>query len=143
MESSTPPRDTAWAMSEENVEMVRRYFEAYDRGDIDGWKSLLAPEVEFRPLAADLMGGSRRGVEDVARTIIEFLGPLPRTACRRRLSMTRAIRWWSSFIAALGALEVLRRSKIALRSRPPDGRIIRMRSFPRLHEALEAAGLRK
>ena len=25
MESSTPPRDTAWAMSQENVEIVRRY----------------------------------------------------------------------------------------------------------------------
>ena len=30
--------------------------------------------------------------------------------------MTRAIKWWSSFIAALAALEVLLRSKIALRS---------------------------
>ena len=56
------------------MEVVRRYFEAYDRDDVDGWKSLLAPEVEFRPLGAHLLGGSRVGREDVARTIIEFLG---------------------------------------------------------------------
>ena len=29
MESSTPPRDTAWAMSEENVEIARRYLEEH------------------------------------------------------------------------------------------------------------------
>jgi hypothetical protein len=27
MEGSTPPSDTAWAMSEENVEIVRRVYE--------------------------------------------------------------------------------------------------------------------
>jgi ketosteroid isomerase-like protein len=29
-------------MSQENVEIVRRYYEAYDREDHDGWKALLA-----------------------------------------------------------------------------------------------------
>ena len=33
MESSTPPRDTAWAMSEENVEIVRSILAAWERGD--------------------------------------------------------------------------------------------------------------
>jgi ketosteroid isomerase-like protein len=35
MESGAPPRDTAWAMSEENLEIVRSSYEAFDRGDID------------------------------------------------------------------------------------------------------------
>jgi uncharacterized protein len=130
-------------MSEENVEVVRRYFEAYDRGDIDGWKSLLAPEVEFRPLAADLMGGSRRGVEDVARTIIEFLGSFASYSLSPE----------AFHDAGDQVVVVLHRSARSARSPAPiedrfaelfslrDGRIIRMRSFPRLRDALEAAGL--
>jgi hypothetical protein len=34
MESGTPWRDTAWAISEENVELLRRATEAFNRGDI-------------------------------------------------------------------------------------------------------------
>jgi ketosteroid isomerase-like protein len=39
--SDSSPRDTAWAMSQENVEFVRRRFAAYNRGDanemLEGW----------------------------------------------------------------------------------------------------------
>jgi hypothetical protein len=37
MESSTPPRDTAWAMSQENVEVIRQAVEAFDRRDRVAW----------------------------------------------------------------------------------------------------------
>jgi hypothetical protein len=33
MESSTPPRDTAWAMLEENVDLVRRLLEIFAKRD--------------------------------------------------------------------------------------------------------------
>ena len=36
MESSTPPRDTAWAMSKENVEVVRRFYDRLNAGDPEG-----------------------------------------------------------------------------------------------------------
>jgi ketosteroid isomerase-like protein len=41
--------DTARAMSEENVEVPRRFFDAYNRGDLETTLGLIAPEFEFRP----------------------------------------------------------------------------------------------
>jgi len=49
MESSTPPRDTAWAMSEENVEILGRLFDAWNSGDFDAMSAPFDPEVEFNP----------------------------------------------------------------------------------------------
>jgi ketosteroid isomerase-like protein len=38
-------RDTAWAMSEENVELVRRSTDAYNRRDLDGFLENWAPDA--------------------------------------------------------------------------------------------------
>ena len=46
MESSTPPRDTAWAMSEENVEIVRQALERFGAGDGGTLRSLMSPTIE-------------------------------------------------------------------------------------------------
>ena len=45
-------RDTARAMSEENVEIVRLSYERFNRGEVDGFLELCAPEFEFRDLPA-------------------------------------------------------------------------------------------
>ena len=50
MESGTPPRDTAQAMSEENVEVVRKLTDAFNRGDLDAWLGFLSPEVAWESL---------------------------------------------------------------------------------------------
>src|SRR5262245_32061545 len=54
--TASPSRDTAWAMSEENVETIRAVFEAINQGDLDAaiaylpsdfvadWSASLAPE---------------------------------------------------------------------------------------------------
>src|SRR3954471_9391952 len=36
-------------MSEENVEIARRFFDAFNRGDLEATLELIAPEFEFRP----------------------------------------------------------------------------------------------
>ena len=36
-------------MAEENIEIVRRFFDAYNRGDFEATLDLIAPEFEFRP----------------------------------------------------------------------------------------------
>ena len=61
MESSTPRRDTAWAMSEENVELTRRVFDAWNRGDYEAWIELFDRDCEFRPLRAQLERQPYRG----------------------------------------------------------------------------------
>ena len=55
MESGTPPRDTAWAMSEENVEIVRRAFayEIYGVGDRAEAEAIFDPNVVMNPIERD------------------------------------------------------------------------------------------
>ena len=51
MESSTPGRDTAWAMSEENVEIVRRLIAAFNSGgDARLAVEIVEPGAIFEPL---------------------------------------------------------------------------------------------
>jgi ketosteroid isomerase-like protein len=63
MESSTPPRDTAWAMSEENVERVRWGYEAWNRRDFDQESEFFDPEIEWRPASV----AGETSTEDFAR----------------------------------------------------------------------------
>ena len=54
--------DTARAMSQENVEVVRRWTEAYNRRDIEGLLELSDPDIEFRSIFAGIeSGGAFRG----------------------------------------------------------------------------------
>jgi uncharacterized protein len=69
-ERGRPPRDTQRAMSEENVEIVRRGYEAYNRGDLDGVAADFTPDCEYIPSGA-LPGGRGiiRGPEEYKRYI--------------------------------------------------------------------------
>jgi ketosteroid isomerase-like protein len=53
-----PPvaRDTERAMTQENVEIVRRFAEALNRGDREAVGALLHPEVEWHTLGGPLIG---------------------------------------------------------------------------------------
>ena len=44
------PRDTAWAMSEENVELARKAIDALNRGDLDAVLAFLSPDVVWEAL---------------------------------------------------------------------------------------------
>ena len=44
-------------MSQENVETVRRVFDAFNRRDIAAFLELLDPDVEWRPVLPVVLGG--------------------------------------------------------------------------------------
>ena len=46
--ASQLPRDTARAMSQENVKAVRDGAEAFNRGDLDTWAGYLADDIDYR-----------------------------------------------------------------------------------------------
>jgi ketosteroid isomerase-like protein len=48
MESSGPPRDTAWAMSEENVKTARDALAAFNRGDLDAFLEYWTDDIDYR-----------------------------------------------------------------------------------------------
>ena len=61
-------------MSQENVEIVRRAFDAFNRRDMTAFLDLLDPDVEWVPILAVLEGRVYRGHKEVQRWV-EDLDP--------------------------------------------------------------------
>ena len=63
-------------MSEENVEIMRRAYAAFNRGDIDGMVADVAPDFEYVPAAGVIPGvmGVYRGPEGLKRWREAFWG---------------------------------------------------------------------
>ena len=62
-------RDTRRAMPENNVEIVREGFDAFNRRDVDRLVSLCARDCEWLPFRAQLEGITYRGHEGVRRFV--------------------------------------------------------------------------
>jgi uncharacterized protein len=60
-------------MSQENVEIVRRALQAWERSDLKGAADLLDPEVEWRMPPNIPEAGTYRGRDEVMRRLEEFL----------------------------------------------------------------------
>jgi ketosteroid isomerase-like protein len=54
-------------MSEENIEVVRRFIDAINRRDVDAWAAAVAPELEFQSLFVGIEGRTYRGPESGRR----------------------------------------------------------------------------
>jgi ketosteroid isomerase-like protein len=54
-------------MSHENVEIVRKAIDAWNRGDLDAWLAGFAPEAEFHTSGRFVDGGVYRGRAGLAR----------------------------------------------------------------------------
>jgi ketosteroid isomerase-like protein len=76
------PGDTAWAMSEENVEAFERGTEAYNRRDVDALLKELDPEVEWHSALLIPFGGEATvsrghdGVREVLREVYDALAEI-------------------------------------------------------------------
>ena len=135
-------RDTAWAMSEENVEIVRALIDAFNRGDWEAALKDAAPDFEFDMSRAV---GPQHGVfklDQMRSFLAEFTEP-----------------WESISLEADEFIEVGEqvvtpftnyhrgREGIELKVRPSavwtirDGSIVRFCFYQERDEALEAAGL--
>jgi ketosteroid isomerase-like protein len=146
MESGTLSRDTAWAMSEENVEAFKRGVAAWNRGDIDATLEVLDPDVQWRPGAERLLGGDT-AVYRGRHGTREFLQNLDETIAELRIEISE-IRDLGERIVAIGHLrghgkqsgaEV--ESSIGYVVEFKNGKVIRIDDFLDAKEALEAAGL--
>jgi ketosteroid isomerase-like protein len=127
-------------MSQENVEIVRAFYEAFNRGDREGWARLLGSDVELFPLE---VGGHKQGAEGVVRGTSEFISHF----ASYEVSAERFYDGGDQVVV------VLRRSARSARSPAliedqfgqlislRNGRIVRFQSFRGVSEALEAAGL--
>jgi ketosteroid isomerase-like protein len=65
-------------MSQENVELLNRAYDALNRRDIDAMLALSDPDLEFTPLLLELEGGGPyRGHDGVRRWWEDLLGVFP------------------------------------------------------------------
>jgi hypothetical protein len=135
----TKARDTARAMSQENVELVRAGFAAYNRGDLDALMETYDPGVEF----VTLLLGTHRGREAIRIIYEENREAL----AGYRLDPDELIDAGNQVIAVARLGGAGQASGIGLRDRMAflftikDGLLIRQQSYRSKAEALEAAGL--
>ena len=145
-----PPtsRDTARAMSQENVEIARRSFEAFNRTFKEGTPDLyetLDPEVEWVPMSALLMRTSYHGHDGVRQWIEE----MKRDWTTFEVRPERFVDVGDEGVLVLGAWRAQGRKGEALLDIPQaawlvqyqKGLLVRLRTFTDRAEALEAAGL--
>ena len=150
MESSTFAwsRDTARAMSEENVEAFTRGFEAFDRRDMDAMLEELDPAVEWHPAAQAGLAGEAtvfRGREEVRKGLQDLVEAFD--DLRFEVSEFRDL---GDELLAFGRVHahgtgsgVEIDSPLAWLVRAKNGKAIWVRTYLDPKEALEAAGLRE
>jgi ketosteroid isomerase-like protein len=130
-------------MSKENVELVRRVFDAFNGRDIGAFLELLDPDVEWVPILAVLEGRVYRGHEEVRRWIRDlntdweffqvYYEELRDLGDRVLVSGHWRARGRASGVAVENPGTYLYEIK--------GGKVVSMRTFTDRSEALEAAGL--
>ena len=144
MESGGFARDTAWAMSKENVEIVRQVLHAYRRGDKAAWTNLMDPELETDPVAAWPEPGPFIG-PDAAWDFYKQFEEM--WAAREPYELTELIGAGNKvFICQEASMRGQARAaevgfKLWAVNTLGNGRVIRTQWFSERGEALEAAGL--
>jgi ketosteroid isomerase-like protein len=141
MESSTAARDTARAMSRENVEIVRRAVDAFNRREVP--VELLDPEVEWIEDPRYPGAQTYRGPDGVERSIEKW-----REAWASQTMHVDGMADGGDKVAFWGVVEAGGTDSEITLSAPfghvcefRDGLIARVRMLGGRDEALEAAGL--
>jgi ketosteroid isomerase-like protein len=137
-------------MSQENVEVARRSFEAFNRTFVEGTPDLhetLDPEVEWVPMSALLMRTSYHGHDGVRQWIEE----MKRDWTIFEVRPERFVDVGDDRVLVLGSWRAQGRKGEALLDIPQaawlveyrNGKLVRLRTFTDRKEALEAAELSK
>ena len=139
--STTLSRDTWAVMSDQNVEVVRRMYEARDSGDAAGALAQFHPEVVVDATARG-DAGIGQGREELAAIIAEWIGEF--NEWREEVEEMRDLGDSVCVVATQrgrgykSGVEV--EARYALLFEVRDDKITRMTMFRGLSEALEAAG---
>ncbi len=140
-------RDTAWAMSEENVELVRRAIEANRSGPpaetVERAAELVRLDLEFVSRLTAVEGRSYQGIDGV-RAYYADLADAWQEWHNELLEITEigpnSVLTETVFRGtARSGVDV--QLEIGILWELMDGRIIRIHAYPSREEALEAAGL--
>jgi ketosteroid isomerase-like protein len=131
-------------MSRENLEMVRRSIEAWNRRDASMWLKYAAPEIEWMPAGpAAVERVVYRGYDEVAEGFesvwqtwdrFEFVESEVR-------DLGESVLWLGRVKMKGAASHVELDQEFAVRFVPRDGRFVTVHAFLDWRDALNAAGL--
>jgi ketosteroid isomerase-like protein len=130
-------------MSEENVEIVRHLFAAWNRGDYPSALALIDPEIEVEPRFSGLNQGTYRGHAGLYKVLEDFWNQFD----DRRSEVEECIPAGDDVFASVLHHARGRGSGVDVEMRQyqvwtlRDGKVVRWRYFADREEALEAAGL--
>jgi ketosteroid isomerase-like protein len=131
-------------MPEENVEIVRRSYAAYDSGGLDAVAEFWNPDIEWRAVEGYIDDvGVIRGPDGMR----QYLGQWEETFDATRTEIEELIEAGDQVVAVLRGVGRMRDSDAEIDIRYAvvisirDGKIVRGREYPNREEALEAAGL--
>ena len=130
-------------MSQEDVQVVRRSFDAYARDGLDGLLRYLDPEIEWTTTGAFVEAATYRGHEGVRQYLGSMLGEFeevrsePEELIDAGEQVVGTVRISGRGRRSGAAVDLTMTQVCLLR----DGRIVRIRNYMNRSEALEAAGL--
>jgi ketosteroid isomerase-like protein len=131
-------------MSEENVEIVRRAFDAFGSGELEESLVGLAPTFEFHPsgrfMDTQSVYRGPEGMRDFWRTFRDAWEEL-RIDIERIEDLGDRVLTLGTFHGRTGGTDAEVRAESGWIHTFEDGLIVRLRSFATWAEALEAAGL--
>jgi ketosteroid isomerase-like protein len=134
-------------MSEENVEVVRRFCKRDDRTSLDSLMAILHPDIEWVPVQSDPEYSVHRGHDDVRAWLTSWAESFPDL----RWELDRILDTRSDLVVALVRLAG-RSDATGIDVESPSyavvftlrgEKIVRIHEYLDSQEALEAAGLRE
>jgi len=136
-------------MSQENLEVVRRALEAWQRGDLDTWLSAYDPAIEWHPALERIVGGienSYRGVDGVRTAWSMYRAELEdfHYEAQEVRDVDKPRRAPGPHALAAGAASGIEMdSPVGMVVTLRDGKVVHSIDYLSHEEALEAVGLRE
>ena len=131
-------------MSQEKAEWIRRFFELYNRREIDAWVGMLAPDLEWHVDPEDPDTTLHRGPEAVKRYALSWAEMMDATFDVRDVFEAgddQAVAW-TRFKARGGLSGATVGQDLAFIFKLRNGLVVRVQETQDKREALEAVGLR-
>jgi ketosteroid isomerase-like protein len=131
-------------MSQENVAIVRRAVDAWNRRDANLWTDYAAPQVEWMPAGPGSVEGTvYRGYDEVADGLDSLWQTWDEVSFEEAdvRDLDEAVLWLGRLKLRGAASQVELDQEFALRFVLRDGKLARIQSFIGWRQALEAARL--
>ncbi len=129
-------------MSQENVELIERFWKLYNRREIDAWVGMMAPDLEWHVDPQDPDTTVHRGPEAAKRYVLDWAETMNTTVeVRQVFEAGDQIVTWTR-VESRGRLSgVPAGLDLAFIFKLRDGLVTRVQETQDKREALEAAGL--